>query len=75
MAEWSNAHDSKSCDAGTYPRVQIPFSAPRKKTDLFRLFCCKVRGRKSCVFKGSREERITNKKNKRRKLMSDDTLL
>ena len=43
MAEWSNAHDSKSCDAGTYPRVQIPFSAPRKKTDLFRLFLyCKV---------------------------------
>ena len=28
MAEWSNAHDSKSCDAGMYPRVQIPFSAP-----------------------------------------------
>ena len=29
MAERSNAHDSKSCDAGMYPRVQIPFSAPR----------------------------------------------
>ena len=28
MAERSNAHDSKSCDAGMYPRVQIPFSAP-----------------------------------------------
>ena len=31
MAERSNAHDSKSCDAGMYPRVQIPFSAPNKK--------------------------------------------
>ncbi len=30
MAERSNAHDSKSCDAGMYPRVQIPFSAPAK---------------------------------------------
>lgn len=29
MAERSNAHDSKSCDAGMYPRVQIPFSAPK----------------------------------------------
>ena len=33
MAEWSNAHDSKSCDAGMYPRVQIPFSAPSSKHD------------------------------------------
>ena len=31
MAEWSNAHDSKSCDAGMYPWVQIPLSAPRNK--------------------------------------------
>ena len=31
MAERSNAHDSKSCDAGMYPRVQIPFSAPKKR--------------------------------------------
>ena len=30
MAERSNAHDSKSCDAGMYPRVQIPFSAPKE---------------------------------------------
>ena len=30
MAERSNAHDSKSCDAGMYPRVQIPLSAPNK---------------------------------------------
>ena len=29
MAERSNAHDSKSCDAGMYPWVQIPLSAPR----------------------------------------------
>lgn len=28
MAERSNAHDSKSCYAGMYTRVQIPFSAP-----------------------------------------------
>ena len=33
MAERSNAHDSKSCDAGMYPRVQIPFSAPQKEID------------------------------------------
>ncbi len=31
MAERSNAHDSKSCYAGMYTRVQIPFSAPQKK--------------------------------------------
>ena len=30
MAERLNAHDSKSCDAGMYPRVQIPLSAPQK---------------------------------------------
>lgn len=34
MAERSNAHDSKSCYAGMYTRVQIPFSAPRKKEGL-----------------------------------------
>ena len=28
MAERLNAHDSKSCYAGMYTRVQIPFSAP-----------------------------------------------
>ena len=31
MAERLNAHDSKSCDAGMYPRVQIPLSAPQKR--------------------------------------------
>ncbi len=31
MAERSNAHDSKSCYAGMYTRVQIPFSAPQKR--------------------------------------------
>ena len=31
MAERSNAHDSKSCYAGMYTRVQIPFSAPQKE--------------------------------------------
>ena len=30
MAERLNAHDSKSCYAGMYTRVQIPFSAPQK---------------------------------------------
>ena len=50
MAERSNAHDSKSCDAGMYPRVQIPFSAPNnprgfplglfgiEKVNLYELF-------------------------------------
>ena len=33
MAERSNAHDSKSCYAGMYTRVQIPFSAPQKEID------------------------------------------
>ena len=31
MAERLNAHDSKSCYAGMYTRVQIPLSAPRNK--------------------------------------------
>ena len=38
MAERLNAHDSKSCYAGMYTRVQIPFSAPKKKTGESRLF-------------------------------------
>ena len=29
MAEWSNAHDSKSCYVGTRTGVRIPLSAPR----------------------------------------------
>ena len=37
MAERLNAHDSKSCYAGMYTRVQIPFSAPQKK-DGFPVF-------------------------------------
>ena len=36
MAERLNAHDSKSCYAGMYTRVQIPLSAPRNKD---RHFC------------------------------------
>ena len=40
MAERSNAHDSKSCDAGMYPRVQIPFSAPKDEVLRLRLFLC-----------------------------------
>lgn len=28
MAEWSNAHDSKSCYVGTRTGVRIPLSAP-----------------------------------------------
>ena len=35
MAERLNAHDSKSCDAGMYPRVQIPLSAPQNKDKLW----------------------------------------
>ena len=31
MSEWFKEHDWKSCDAGTYPEVQILFSAPRKR--------------------------------------------
>ena len=30
MAEWSNAHDSKSCYVGIRTGVQIPLSAPIK---------------------------------------------
>ena len=30
MAEWSNAHDSKSCYVGTRTGVQIPLSAPNE---------------------------------------------
>ena len=35
MAERLNAHDSKSCYAGMYTRVQIPFSAPQKRICLW----------------------------------------
>ena len=48
MAERSNAHDSKSCYAGMYTRVQIPFSAPQKK-DMSKgisFFVCFIRIRK-----------------------------
>ena len=38
MAERLNAHDSKSCDAGMYPRVQIPLSAPEKEVPFGYLF-------------------------------------
>ena len=40
MAERSNAHDSKSCYAGMYTRVQIPFSAPTKKDEFLLIFFC-----------------------------------
>ena len=30
MAEWSNAHDSKSCYVGTRTGVRIPLSAPNE---------------------------------------------
>ena len=33
MSEWFKEHDWKSCDAGTYPEVQILFSAPEYKRD------------------------------------------
>ena len=35
MAERLNAHDSKSCYAGMYTRVQIPLSAPQKQDRLW----------------------------------------
>ena len=48
MAERSNAHDSKSCYAGMYTRVQIPFSAPDNKrvsaTFTEALFSCQNGG-------------------------------
>ena len=37
MAERLNAHDSKSCYAGMYTRVQIPFSAPKRQVSLGNL--------------------------------------
>ena len=62
MAERLNAHDSKSCDAGMYPRVQIPLSAPQKKiyhqVYLFLLHIERLAGILE-VFEGSREERKT----------------
>ena len=38
MAERLNAHDSKSCYAGMYTRVQIPFSAPNEKHPFLGVF-------------------------------------
>lgn len=38
MSEWFKEHDWKSCDAGTYPEVQILFSAPENKRTL-AIFC------------------------------------
>ena len=35
MAEWSNAHDSKSCYVGTRTGVRIPLSAPYRKNAHF----------------------------------------
>ena len=48
MAERLNAHDSKSCYAGMYTRVQIPFSAPKRrinnaKTLKIRLFSYSIK--------------------------------
>lgn len=34
MAEWSNAHDSKSCYVGTRTEVRILFSAPQSAEQL-----------------------------------------
>ena len=39
MAERLNAHDSKSCDAGMYPRVQIPLSAPQTRDRFLPIPC------------------------------------
>ena len=42
MAEWSNAHDSKSCYVGTRTEVRILFSAPkwRRTVHCPPPFCC-----------------------------------
>ena len=43
MSEWFKEHDWKSCDAGTYPEVQILFSAPafqRLSAILSKVFFC-----------------------------------
>lgn len=49
MAEWSNAHDSKSCYVGIRTEVRILFSAPSRHTQKERiklhcvcLFLCKT---------------------------------
>ena len=59
MAERSNAHDSKSCYAGMYTRVQIPFSAPQKRIyhQVYPfLFCIERLAGILELIKGSREE-------------------
>ena len=39
MAEWSNAHDSKSCYVGTRTEVRILFSAPNIADGFCRPLC------------------------------------
>ena len=57
MAERLNAHDSKSCYAGMYTRVQIPLSAPEKeipqRVSLFLLLCYFERGLRVGAANGS----------------------
>ena len=63
MAERLNAHDSKSCYAGMYTRVQIPFSAPQKSTRSVGVFLLqreRLAG-KLAIIKGSREERYRHR--------------
>ena len=40
MAEWSNAHDSKSCYVGTRTEVRILFSAPTQADGIFAVRLC-----------------------------------
>ena len=42
MAEWSNAHDSKSCYVGTRTEVRILFSAPRAGSFLPVFFVAEI---------------------------------
>ena len=52
MSEWFKEHDWKSCDAGTYPEVQILFSAPvfsRSVAIWLHFFSLLFRGKKSLV--------------------------
>ena len=78
MAERLNAHDSKSCDAGMYPRVQIPLSAPQKRicqqTYPFLLHIERLAGILELI-KGSHEERKTSFLSPFLSLLSDNALL
>ena len=74
MSEWFKEHDWKSCDAGTYPEVQILFSAPKNTFPFGKVFLREKRLKKLRFLGGSREEREKAKRDKQRLFASDDTL-